>query len=79
VNKTIDHRSRPIYYREEGEGFPVLLIHGLTEDHSIWDGQVASLQQDYRVLIPDLPGSGQSPLPAGAPSIDALADAVKAV
>jgi pimeloyl-ACP methyl ester carboxylesterase len=79
VDKTIVYRSRSIHYREEGEGFPVLLIHGLAEDSALWDEQVVSLRKDYRLIVPDLPGSGRSPLLSGEPSIDELADAVKAL
>lgn len=80
MDKTIIYRSSPLHYREEGEGFPVLLLHGLAEDSALWEPQIASLRKDYRLIIPDLPGSGLSPLPGGSePSIDELADAVKAL
>jgi pimeloyl-ACP methyl ester carboxylesterase len=87
VDKTLVYQSSTIHYREEGEGFPVLLLHGLAEDNALWDAQVASLRKDYRLIIPDLPGSGLSPLPGntsslpgnGSPSIDDLADAIKAL
>jgi pimeloyl-ACP methyl ester carboxylesterase len=79
VDKTIVYKSQNIYYREEGEGFPVLLIHGLGEDSALWDEQIACLGKEYRLIVPDLPGSGRSPLMSGAPSIDELADAVKAL
>jgi pimeloyl-ACP methyl ester carboxylesterase len=79
VDKVIVYKSLNIYYREEGEGFPVVLLHGLGEDKAIWDAQTACLGKDYRVIVPDLPGSGQSPLLAGDASIDELAGAVKAV
>ena len=79
MDKTIVYRSLNIHYREEGEGFPVLLIHGLGEDSALWDAQVAYLGKEYRLIVPDLPGSGRSPLTPGEPSIDELADAVKAL
>ena len=93
MDKTILYRSSTLHYREEGEGFPVLLLHGLAEDSALWEPQIASLRKDYRLIIPDLPGSGRSPLPGGnlsshpgepgsfggTPSIDELADAVKAL
>jgi pimeloyl-ACP methyl ester carboxylesterase len=91
VDRTIAYKSSILHYREEGEGFPVLLLHGLAEDGTLWDTQMDFLRKDYRLIIPDLPGSGRSLLPDGdrssnpgtpspfgiAPSIDELADAVK--
>ena len=60
--------SAPIalYVREEGAGDPVVLLHGLGGDHTIWDYQVPALAKTYRVLAPDLRGHGRSPLPDGA-------------
>jgi pimeloyl-ACP methyl ester carboxylesterase len=50
-----------------------MLIHGFAEDSGIWDGIASRLKTTFRLLIPDLPGSGRSPLPQGETSIDTLA------
>lgn len=55
-----------LYVREEGTGDPVLLLHGLGGDHTVWDYQIPTLARSYRVLAPDLRGHGRSPLPDGA-------------
>jgi pimeloyl-ACP methyl ester carboxylesterase len=53
-----------IAYREEGSGDPLLLIHGITEDHRAWDELAPALARDARVVRIDLPGHGaSSPLP----------------
>lgn len=53
-----------IAYREEGTGAPLLLLHGITEDHRTWDEIAPLLGQDARVIRIDLPGHGaSSPLP----------------
>lgn len=49
-----------LFYRVTGEGEPVMLVHGFGEDGSIWDTLIPGLEQDYRLIIPDLPGSGRS-------------------
>lgn len=49
-------------YRDSGQGFPVLLVHGFPVDGSLWNYQAEKIQDCCRLLIPDLPGSGQSPL-----------------
>jgi pimeloyl-ACP methyl ester carboxylesterase len=47
---------------EEGAGNAVVLIHGFCENHEVWRGVARQLSQHYRVLLPDLPGFGRSPL-----------------
>lgn len=49
-----------IAYRDEGAGAPLLLIHGITEDHRAWDEFVPALAATQRVLRLDLPGHGAS-------------------
>ena len=77
MDKTITSEGRTLFYREEGSGQPVVLLHGFAEDGKLWDPIIPRLKTGYRLLIPDLPGSGRSTLPEGEPSIDALATAVK--
>ena len=55
-----------LYCRDEGTGRPILLLHGLGGDHSVWSDQVRALAGSARVLAPDLRGHGQSPLPDGS-------------
>lgn len=40
----------------------VVLLHGFGEDSSIWQHQVDELKNHYRLIVPDLPGSGASAL-----------------
>lgn len=50
-----------LHCREEGEGPPVLLLHGLGGDHTVWNTVVPRLAEHHRVLAPDLRGHGRSP------------------
>ena len=45
-----------------GEGAPLLLIHGFTGNRDAWNHLRPLLGSRYRVLAPDLPGHGESPL-----------------
>lgn len=65
-----------ISFSEKGSGFPVVLIHGFCETSEIWEGFMDSLSKHYRVLTPDLPGFGKSPLPEGDFSIDDIGEMV---
>ncbi|MGZ5245624.1 MAG: alpha/beta fold hydrolase [Flavitalea sp.] len=51
-----------IKYFKAGSGNPVMLVHGFGEDSRIWENQVSILSQKYQLIIPDIPGSGNSPL-----------------
>lgn len=61
--KTIELNGSTLYYRQTGEGPCVLLVHGFGEDGEIWHNQWDQLP-GFRLLIPDLPGSGRSQLTA---------------
>ncbi len=49
-----------IRYRDEGKGFPLLLIHGLAGDHNAWSPQVEAWRGRFRVIAPDNRGAGAS-------------------
>ncbi|RPE09841.1 alpha/beta fold hydrolase [Chitinophaga lutea] len=71
--KTINNGGRDGAYWTEGEGKAVILIHGFAEDHSVWEHQTAFLRNHYRVLVPDLPGTGRSQLTTPL-SIESMAE-----
>ena len=69
---------------EVGRGEPVVLVHGLGDDHRAWRRVVAPLMLTRRVVLYDLRGHGGSPLgddadgslaQLGADLIDVLDDA----
>lgn len=67
-------------YRDRGKGFPLLLLHGFPMDGDIWHQHADLLAEaGHRVIVPDLPGSGRSPLPAGPVTIEGMADFVYAI
>ncbi|WP_194775186.1 alpha/beta fold hydrolase [Pararhodonellum marinum] len=51
-----------IRYTDQGKGNPVILIHGFCESKEMWRAFEKELSLRYRVLCPDLPGFGESPL-----------------
>ncbi|MEO9210322.1 MAG: alpha/beta hydrolase, partial [Ginsengibacter sp.] len=55
-------KEKKIFYRISGQGNPVLLLHGFGEDGRIWQHQEEKLKENNLVIIPDIPGSGQSEL-----------------
>lgn len=54
-----------IAFVDEGEGPPVLLLHGFPDSSHLWRHQVPALvAAGYRVIAPDLRGFGESDRPA---------------
>lgn len=51
----------PLAVRDEGEGVPVVALHGSVGDARQWAPLSAALGGGWRVLAPDLHGCGQSP------------------
>jgi pimeloyl-ACP methyl ester carboxylesterase len=45
---------------EKGNGIPLLLLHAFPLDHSMWFAQADHFRARYRVVMPDLPGFGDS-------------------
>jgi pimeloyl-ACP methyl ester carboxylesterase len=52
-----------IAHRDEGRGEPLILIHGITEDHRVWQEFMPELTRSARVIRVDLPGHGDSAVP----------------
>jgi pimeloyl-ACP methyl ester carboxylesterase len=55
-----------LYYEVEGQGAPLVLIHGLGLDTRTWDAQSEALSEHYRVVRYDVRGFGKSALPMEA-------------
>ena len=53
-----------ISYIDEGEGMPIVLIHGIPTSSFLWRKMIGNLAVHGRVIAPDLPGFGFSNPPA---------------
>ncbi len=47
-----------VHYRDEGRGFPVVLIHGTSSSLHTWDSWTKELTKRYRVIRMDIPAFG---------------------
>jgi pimeloyl-ACP methyl ester carboxylesterase len=54
-----------LYYESHGEGYPVVLVHGLGLSTDMWQHQVPALAARYRVITFDNRGHGRSDKPPG--------------
>lgn len=58
--KQIDIAGRALAVRDNGQGQPVVLVHGFPLDGRMWSGQIEALAATNRVITPDLQGHGES-------------------
>jgi pimeloyl-ACP methyl ester carboxylesterase len=63
-------------YIESGNGYPLVLIHGFCESKEIWNSFREYFSTSYRVICPDLPGFGESPLKKKEITIEYMAEKV---
>jgi len=64
-------------YDEQGAGCPVVLLHGFPLCRQMWRPQMSALADaGFRVICPDLPGFGESPMSSDPVSMSSYADAV---
>ncbi len=59
-------KGHKISYLEEGEGYPVILIHGIPTSNLMWRNIMPELAKTRRVIAPDLLNYGQSDKPDDA-------------
>jgi pimeloyl-ACP methyl ester carboxylesterase len=65
---TISLPAGQVEYQEAGAGRPIVLLHGLLVDGSLWRAVVPLLARDHRVIVPELPlGCHRLPLAPDAP------------
>ncbi|MEV6227702.1 alpha/beta fold hydrolase [Saccharopolyspora shandongensis] len=55
-----------IYYQVRGSGEPLVLLSGQANTHHWWDNVHADFEDDYRTIVLDYLGTGQSDKPADA-------------
>jgi 3-oxoadipate enol-lactonase len=68
--------QQSLHYLVRGRGEPLLLIHGLASSGADWAFQVEAFEKTFRVIVPDLPGSGHSPPPRGEYTMAGFATAL---
>ena len=67
-------------YERNGSGPPLVLLHGVGHRRQAWGAVLDRLTPHRDVILPDLPGHGESPpLEQGLPIVDALLSPVRAL
>jgi 3-oxoadipate enol-lactonase len=52
-----------LYYESHGHGFPLVLAYGLGGNTGMWAGQIEAFSRQYRLILWDARGHGQSESP----------------
>jgi pimeloyl-ACP methyl ester carboxylesterase len=69
--------ASPLSYFDSGTGPAIVLLHGFCESKDLWKDFEEHLLLQYRVIVPDLPGHGDTQIPAGdITSVEYMADKV---
>lgn len=70
--------SLKIFYHEEGQGYPLILLSGLGGDHqSIWPPCFKVLSEQYRIIVPDNRNCGKTQFYEEIFTIEDMADDLK--
>src|SRR5207245_8962920 len=63
-SRTAEVEGVKLHYRTAGRGAPVILLHGYAETSRMWEPILPRLAERFTVIAPDLPGIGDSAIPA---------------
>src|ERR1700684_2419218 len=71
---TIDIDGLAVFYETEGQGEPIVLLHGVWADNSTWAAQFAGFAPHRRVVAPERQAHGHTPDRPGPLTYQAMAD-----
>jgi pimeloyl-ACP methyl ester carboxylesterase len=75
----VENQSAKIYWDEQGQGTPLILIMGLGYPSALWHRTRPALSQHFRTIALDNRGVGSSDVPPGPYSIATMASDAAAV
>jgi len=71
---TVNIGNAELLVHVEGDGPPLLLVHGFPLDHTMWERQIGAFRESHRVIAPDLRGFGGSSVTEGVVTMADFAD-----
>ncbi len=57
-SRFIEINGQQIHYRDEGSGYPLVLVHGTSSSLYTWNAWANELKKDFRVIRMDIPAFG---------------------
>jgi pimeloyl-ACP methyl ester carboxylesterase len=79
TTRTAEVAGVKLHYLTAGHGAPLLLLHGYAETSLMWRPLMPSLAERFTVVAPDLPGIGDSAIPADGLDMKAAAVRIHAL
>jgi pimeloyl-ACP methyl ester carboxylesterase len=67
ASRTAEINGTRLHYLTAGKGTPLVLLHGYAETSLMWRPIIPALAKRFTVIAPDLPGIGDSDIPALRP------------
>jgi len=64
ASRTAEIDGAKLHYLTAGHGTPLILLHGYAETSLMWEPIIPALAERFTVIAPDLPGIGDSAIPA---------------
>jgi pimeloyl-ACP methyl ester carboxylesterase len=64
ASRTAEIKGLKLHYLTAGHGMPIILLHGYAETSLMWKPIMPVLAEHFMVIAPDLPGIGDSDVPA---------------
>lgn len=77
MTRKIKFNNTDISYNISGQGKTIILLHGYLESKEIWNDFAEELAENFQVIVPDLPGHGESGLINGSLLVEKMAESVK--
>ena len=74
-----NYHSKRIFANSSGKGKTIVLLHGFTESSEIWKRMTTGLSENFKVIVIDLPGHGESDCVEKVHDMELQADVVHAV
>src|ERR1700722_14374421 len=72
TRRTTPNGAGDVVWRVWGTGAPLVLLHGGTGSWMHWIRNIEELARDFMLLVPDIPGSGESATPPAPVSADGI-------
>jgi pimeloyl-ACP methyl ester carboxylesterase len=76
VSKTAEIDGAKLHYRTGGHGPALILLHGYAETSRMWTPILPVFGEKFTVIVPDLPGIGDSGIPANGLDMKAAANRI---
>lgn len=76
MEKFIKFQSAKVRFMDDGEGFPIILLHGYLESIEIWDSFTSLLIKHFRLIRIDLLGHGKSDMVGNVSTMELMAESI---